>query len=186
MTISRLAIVNYPDPVLRKKASRVERVTPELLRFVAEMADSMEEANGVGLAAPQLGISLRIIVVDTDDELIPLFNPQILAAEGSQRGTEGCLSLPGLHGEVTRAQRVTVTGMNKRGKKITLSGEGLWARAMQHEIDHLDGILFTDLVHPETLYWATGDVDADGKMITRPTSLEEALRFFEKEARLKV
>ena len=84
MTISRLAIVHYPDPVLRKKAARVERVTPELLHFVTEMADAMHEANGVGLAAPQLGISLRIIVIDVDDELTAIFNPQITAAGACQ------------------------------------------------------------------------------------------------------
>ena len=121
MTTSRLAIVKYPDPVLRKKAARVERVTPEMQAFVEEMQAAMREANGVGLAAPQLGISLRVIVIEVDDEQTAILNPQIIKAEGRQTGTEGCLSLPGLHGEVTRAERITVTGLNKRGKKITLS-----------------------------------------------------------------
>ena len=182
--MSRLGIVKYPDPVLRKKAARVERVTPEMQSFIAEMQSIMREANGVGLAAPQLGISLRIVVIEVDDEQTVLINPQITREDGQQTGAEGCLSLPGLHGEVTRAQRVTVTALNARGKKITLSGDGLWARAVQHELDHLDGILFIDRVDPATLYWATGDVDDEGHYVTRDTTLEEAVRFFTQEAAL--
>lgn len=182
--MSALTIVQYPDPVLRRKAARVERVTPELRDFALQMGDTMHASNGVGLAAPQVGIALRIIVVDVEDRLQVLFNPQILTAEGHQTGTEGCLSFPGLHGEVTRAQRVTVTGHNARGKKITLSGEDLWARAMQHEIDHLDGILFIDRAREDSLYWATGEVDEDNNFLTRPTNREEIERFFERQAAL--
>ena len=162
MTAQELVIVKYPDPVLRKKAAPVQRVTPEIVDFIKAMAETMYDSNGVGLAAPQVGISLRIIVVDAGNGLQPLINPEIITREGSQTGTEGCLSLPDLHGEVTRAQRVEVRGLNLRGKKITLMGEDLWARAIQHEIDHLDGILFTDLVIPDSLIWATGETDDDG------------------------
>jgi peptide deformylase len=180
--MSRLHIVKYPDPVLRKKAVPVARVTLELHAFIDEMADLMYEANGVGLAAPQVGVSLRLIIVDVDDRLQPLINPQLLTLEGSQTGVEGCLSLPNLHGEVTRAERVVLTGLSPRGKKLTLSGDGLWARAMQHEIDHLDGVLFTDKVDPTTMCWVTGETDPQGRLIERPTSLEEALKTFEREA----
>jgi len=177
-----LQIVKYPDPVLLKKAARVERVTTEISAFMDEMLNTMRDGNGVGLAAPQVGVSLRIIVVEVDEKAHALINPQIIAAEGSETAVEGCLSLPRLYGDVTRALRVTVTGLNSRGKKINLSGEGLWARAMQHEIDHLDGVLFIDRVIPESLHWLTGDADEEGNVTSKPTSLEEAKMFFERQA----
>jgi len=182
--MSELRIVKYPDPVLRKKTSPIQRVTPEIQEFITRMGETMHASHGVGLAAPQVGISLRIIVVDTGDGIQALINPQIHLSEGTQTGAEGCLSLPNLYGEVTRAERVVVRGMNEKGKKVSLSGEGLWARAMQHEIDHLDGVLFTDRVRPETMFWLTDEVDEDGEHITKATSLEEALRFFERQASL--
>lgn len=185
MIASRLQIVKYPEAVLRKRAALVERVTPELAQFMMEMGEIMYAANGVGLAAPQVGISLRIIVVDVGDGLQALVNPKIVASSGTQTGIEGCLSLPNLHGDVTCAERVTVRALNKRGKRVTLSGEGLWARAMQHEIDHLDGILFTDRVDMNTLRWATGEEDADGNCIERATTLEEALQYFEQQVALR-
>jgi len=177
-----LQIVRYPEPVLQKKAARVARVTPEIRAFLDEMLATMRDDNGVGLAAPQVGVSLRIIVVEADEKVNTLLNPQIIASEGSDTGVEGCLSLPRLYGDVTRASRVTVTGMNPRGKKITLSGEGLWARATQHEIDHLDGVLFIDRVIPDSLHWITGEKDEEGNFPSKPTSLEEAKRFFERQA----
>ena len=179
-----LNIVYYPGAILRKKAAPVERITPEMSEFIARMADTMYESNGVGLAAPQVGIALRIIVVDVDDCLHAVINPVIIASEGSQTGIEGCLSLPGLHGDVTRAQRVTVRGLNLQGKRITLSGEGMWARCMQHEIDHLDGVLFIDRVLPETLHWVTGETDANGHLVERPTTLDEAMQIFERQMAL--
>jgi peptide deformylase len=177
-----LQIVKYPDPVLLKKAARVERLTPEIRAFIDEMQKTMREENGVGLAAPQVGVSLRIIVVEADDRVHALINPQIITREGGKTTVEGCLSLPLLYGEVKRAEQVTVTGTNPRGKKITLSGENLWARAVQHEIDHLDGVLFIDRVIPESLYWLTADTDEEGNSTSRPTSLEEAKKFFERQA----
>lgn len=176
----RLAIVKYPGTVLRKKAAPVHNITPEILSFIDEMSEIMYESNGVGLAAPQVNVSLRIIVVDVGNGLQVVINPEIIEREGSQTGVEGCLSLPDLHGDVTRAQKVVVRGLNRRGKKITLSGEGFWARAMQHEFDHLDGVLFTDRVIPESLVWVTGEPDAEGHYQERATSLEDALRFFER------
>ncbi len=182
--MSELIIVKYPDPVLRKKAAPITRMTPEIREFIARMHELMQSANGVGLAAPQVGISLRIIIVDAGDGAQTLINPQIHLSEGHEQGSEGCLSLPRLYGEVMRAERVVVRAMNDKGRKITLSGEGLWARAIQHEIDHLDGVLFTDRVRPDTLVWMTDDVDDEGKHITRATSLEDALRYFERQAAL--
>ncbi|MHB0936970.1 MAG: peptide deformylase [Armatimonadota bacterium] len=180
-----LQIITYPDPVLLKRASRVERVTPEIRAFTEEMLHAMREDNGVGLAAPQVGVSLRIIVVEANDKIHTLINPQIIASEGTQTGAEGCLSLPRLYAEVTRAYRVTVTGTNGRGKKITLTGEGLWARAMQHEIDHLDGILFVERAIPDSFHWITSETDDEGNLVTKPTSLEEAKKFFERQARVR-
>jgi peptide deformylase len=184
--VSRFHVVKYPDPVLRKKAAPVEKISPEILAFLDEMGELMYDSNGVGLAAPQVGISLRIIVVDVGEKLHYLINPVIVAREGEQTGIEGCLSFPGLHGEVTRAQRVEIRAINRRGKKISLSGEGMWARAMQHEIDHLDGILFVDHVLPETLHWVADAPDAAGEYLERPTSLDEALQVFERQHVLTV
>ena len=177
-----LPVVKYPAPVLRKKAAPAKRVTTEIAHFLEKMFATMYESNGVGLAAPQVGISLRIIVVDFGEGPVSVINPVIIEREGSQTGVEGCLSFPDLHGEVTRARKITVRGVDKNGKKIVLSGEDFWACAMQHEIDHLDGILFIDRVLPETLHWVTGERDADDNYITRPTTLEDALKVFECEA----
>lgn len=182
--MSDLSIVYYPDPVLRKKAAPVTRITPEIISFAEAMLETMYASNGAGLAAPQVGVSLRLIVVDVDGRPHLLVNPQIVSREGSQTGVEGCLSLPNLHGDVTRAQKVVVQATNLRGKKVTLSGEGMWARAMQHETDHLDGVVFTDRVIPESLHWVTGEQDAEGNLIERATSLEDALAFFERRATL--
>ena len=181
----RLQIVTYPDAVLRKRAMPLRRVTPEILGFIAVMGDVMYDSNGVGLAAPQVGISLRIIVVDTGDGLQELINPEIIEHDGTQTGVEGCLSFPALHGEVTRAEKVTVRAVNRRGKTVTHSGKDLWARAMQHEIDHLDGVVFTDRVNVDTLCWVTSD-DDDENTVERPTNLEDALKFFERQAALRV
>jgi peptide deformylase len=180
MSDQLLTIVKYPDPVLRRVASPCPRVTPELVAFSERMMATMHADDGVGLAAPQVGVSLRIIVVDTGEEKpVALFNPEIVTCSGEQTGVEGCLSFPGLHGEVTRADRLAIRGLNTRGRRVTLAGEGFWARAMQHEMDHLDGVMFVDRVLPETLYWATGERDARGNYLTRPAILAEALREFE-------
>ena len=108
------------------------------------MADTMYHAQGVGLAAPQVGISKRIIVVDVGDGLLQLVNPVISAKDGIQEGPEGCLSVPGLNGVVVRANHVVVTAQNEYGEPVTIDAEGFKARALQHEIDHLEGILYTD------------------------------------------
>lgn len=132
------------DPVLRMKAREVREIDDNIRRLVKDMFDTMYDANGVGLAAPQVGISKRIIVVDTGDLPIALINPVILERIGENTSVEGCLSIPGVQGEVTRAERVSVKGTTLDGKEHEFHAEGLFARALQHEIDHLDGILFID------------------------------------------
>lgn len=140
-------IVKEPDEVLHKKAKEVTKITPNVQKLMADMAATMYDAEGVGLAAPQVGILKRVIVIDVGDEngLIGIINPEIVEREGEQFGPEGCLSLPGLNGDVRRAMSVTVKGLNRDGEVFSVTGSGLLARAFQHEIDHLDGILFTDI-----------------------------------------
>lgn len=180
-----LQVVKYPAPVLRKKAPPIGRLTPEIIAFTERMLDTMYADHGVGLAAPQVGISLRIVVIDVGDGPFAMINPVITGRDGSQTGTEGCLSLPDLHGEVTRARVVSVSFLNIHGKKVTLQGEDLMARCIQHEIDHLDGTLFIDHAAPDSLCWVTGETDRDGNFIERPTTLADALRVFEREVVLK-
>ncbi len=138
-------IVRHPDPVLREKAQEVRKITPQIRRLVANMVDTMYDASGVGLAAPQIGVSKRVVVIDPGNNLIVLINPEIVSLEGvPELGEEGCLSIPGVWGQVERVPRVKVRGYNLEGKPVAYTAEGLAARAFQHEIDHLDGILFLD------------------------------------------
>lgn len=138
--------------VLRQKAKRVKRYNEQLRALVTDMIDTMHAANGLGLAAPQVGVPLRVAVIEmpaNEEEGIPaqlyvLCNPEIVKARGEEVEEEGCLSLPGYVGEITRAATVTVKAFTPEGKPIRVKGEGLLARALQHEMDHLDGILFVD------------------------------------------
>jgi|LSQX01.1.fsa_nt_gb peptide deformylase len=139
-----LEIVTEGHPVLREKAEPVTQVTKRIRKLVKDMLETMYEASGVGLAAPQVGISQRIIVVDVGDGPVVLINPEITEAMGTEIDTEGCLSIPGKWGYVERAQEVVVTGLNESGRSVRIRAEGLFARALQHEIDHLDGVLFID------------------------------------------
>jgi peptide deformylase len=139
-----LEIVKEGAPVLRKQAEPVTQVTKRIRRLVKDMLDTMYEANGVGLAAPQVGMSQRIVVVDVGEGPVVLINPEIEEAAGSEIDSEGCLSIPGRWGYVERAQEVVVTGLNDSGRSVRLRADGLFARALQHEIDHLDGVLFID------------------------------------------
>lgn len=140
-------IVKDPDPVLREIAKPVPKITPNIIKLLNDMAETMYDAPGIGLAAPQVGISKRVIVMDVGDEhgLIELVNPVIVEKTGEQIGPEGCLSIVGLSGDVRRWETITVTGLNRDGKEVTIIGTGLLARCMQHEIDHLNGVLFTDI-----------------------------------------
>ncbi|MGQ9512386.1 peptide deformylase [Thermodesulfitimonas sp.] len=137
-------IVEIGDPVLREKAQPVTKITPALLRLLDDMTETMYAYHGVGLAAPQVGVSKRVIVVDAGKGLYQLINPEIIAVAGSETDREGCLSIPGVWGEVTRAAAVTVRGLSRSGETVEIEAEGFFARALQHEIDHLDGILFID------------------------------------------
>lgn len=132
------------DKVLKEIADPVLRVDKKIRKLLDDMVQTMYDADGVGLAAPQVGVSLRVIVINVDDDLIELINPVIIESEGCELGNEGCLSIPGVFGEVERFAKVTVTGLNRFGKSITVTGTGLLSRALQHEIDHLDGILFIE------------------------------------------
>lgn len=133
------------DDVLRKTCKPVEKMTPRIQTLIDDMFDTMYEANGVGLAAPQVGILKRIVVIDIcEGEAYALINPQIVAADGEQEGDEGCLSLPGLVGTVKRPQHVICKAYDRDMNEITVEGEGLLARAICHELDHLDGILYKD------------------------------------------
>ena len=139
-------ILTAEDPILRKKCRTVDEVTPRILTLLDDMADTLYDSGGVGLAAPQVGVLRRLVVIDTGDGLIELINPEICSSDGEQTDAEGCLSYPGRYGMVTRPNHVTVRAQNREGKSFEISGDALLARAFCHEIDHLDGKLFMDLV----------------------------------------
>ncbi|MCS7164207.1 MAG: peptide deformylase [Thermodesulfovibrio sp.] len=148
-----LEIKKYPDEVLKKKAEAVTDINGDLQRFIDNMIETMYNANGVGLAAPQVGVLKRVIVVDTsprqeNQSLIVLINPEIISSEGEILSEEGCLSLPGFITRLKRKEKVFVKGLNRKGKEIEIEATGLLARALQHEIDHLDGILLIDKISP--------------------------------------
>ncbi len=134
------------DEVLRKVTKPVEEINKKILQLVDDMLETMYGADGAGLAAPQVGILKRICVIDVGDGPVVLINPKKLNESGEQIQAEGCLSIPGIWGEVKRPDRVTVEALNRKGEKYTIEGTGMLARAFCHEIDHLDGILFTDKV----------------------------------------
>ena len=148
-----MAVLNvrkYGDPVLRRKAEPVTEVTTELKRIIADMVDTMYDEVGIGLAAPQVGISKRLIVI-ADEEgrgVQALLNPTIVDRGGEVTGEEGCLSIPGVFAPVTRAAWVKVEARSVDGKPLAINARGLRARVLQHEIDHLDGVLFIDRVEP--------------------------------------
>lgn len=132
--------------ILRRRARAVGRITPQIQPLVDDMIAVMQEASGVGLAAPQVGVNKRIFVAQVKERTYVLIDPEILRSEGEEIGVEGCLSIPGVVAEVPRAARVVVKAKNRKGRGVTLRAEGLLARVFQHEIDHLDGILFLDRV----------------------------------------
>ena len=141
----------YGDPVLRKVAEPVAAVTPEIKRIIADLEETMWQQVGVGLAAPQVGISLRIVVMDDGKRgSKALINPVIAERRGTVREEEGCLSLPGIFGEVERSKWVRVSAMDGDGQPVEFEAQGLQAKAIQHEIDHLDGVLFIDRLPPVT------------------------------------
>ena len=145
--MAKLNIVKVGDDILRKSCRPVEKITPRIITLLDDMIDTMHEANGCGLAAPQVGILRRIAVVEVEEgEVIELINPKIIAYSGEQQEQEGCLSIPGKWGITKRPRHVTVRATNRHGETFEVTGSDLLARALCHEIDHLDGKLFTDVV----------------------------------------
>ena len=134
----------YPDPVLRKKSLPLEIIGSKAKKIIDDMTMTMYLYKGIGLAAPQIGISFRVIVVNTEHGLIPLINPEILESEGEDTGEEGCLSLPEVKVNVTRSSKMLVTGIDLDEKEVKFEASGLLARIFQHEIDHLEGKLIID------------------------------------------
>lgn len=139
-------IRTYGDDILRKKCRKVDVVNDRLKTLVKDMIETMYAADGVGLAAPQVGILKRLVVIDVGEGPVVLINPEILATEGNYIDVEGCLSLPGEQGEVERPEKVTVRALNENGEEVTYNAEDLFARAVCHELDHLDGVLFVDKI----------------------------------------
>ena len=140
-------ILTFDDPILREKTKRVTRIDASILRLLDDLTETMLAAPGAGLAAPQIGVPLRVCVVKGDESQVhQLVNPEVVKGQGVQLGWEGCLSWPGWVGQVPRFETVVVKGKNRKGKEVRLKSSGFTARAFQHEIDHLDGILFTDRV----------------------------------------
>jgi len=146
-------VVKYPAEVLRKPAKQVDRVTKATRILIDRMKAVMKRANGIGIAAPQLGVSERVIIIADGKRPLALVNPVITKSQGAVIAEEGCLSLPGLYGDVQRNASVDVEAVDEDGRTVKLRLEGLAARCVQHEIDHLDGILFIDRVDMATLHW---------------------------------
>ena len=145
-----LDILFYPDPALKRKSLPVEKPSEDLNRLLDDMVQTMHDANGVGLAAPQVGKNIRVLVIDVPfpeedkSEFYELINPEIVSSRGFQMGEEGCLSVPGFFANIRRKERVRVSALDRTGKRFTIDAEGMLSRVLQHEIDHLDGILFFD------------------------------------------
>lgn len=147
--MSILEIKKYPDEILKKKSSPVDNINGDLQHLIDDMVETMYAAPGIGLAAPQIGVSKRLIVVDvsTKEEQYPpviLINPEIIETDDFVDSEEGCLSIPGYISTIKRAEKIVVRGLDRNGKPLQFEADGLFARAIQHEIDHLDGILFVD------------------------------------------
>jgi len=144
------AMCQLPNPVLRQKAKKVSTIDKSIQRLIDDMIETMQQVNGVGLAAPQVGVSLRVVVLQMPgEEPLALINPKIARRSGEQEVTEGCLSLPGYAGELKRSASVTVKGWDRQGKAVRIKGSGLMAQALEHELDHLNGTLYIDHVESQ-------------------------------------
>jgi len=147
-------IRTLPDPVLRQKAKKVANVDSAIQKLIDDMVDTMRANSGVGLAAPQIGVSLRVAVIEMPEkEVITLINPQIIKRQGERVLAEACLSVPGYQGEVKLSLVVKVKAQDREGKEFRLRGEGLLAEALEHEIDHLDGVLYIDHIESPHKLW---------------------------------
>lgn len=167
--MSVLPICHLPDDlVLRRRAKKVFSIDKSIQQLIDNMIDTMHSANGVGLAAPQVGVSLRIVVVQMpEQEPIALINPEIIKREGEQNVTEGCLSVPGYYGEIKRSGKVIVKGKDRRGKTIRIKATGLMAEAFEHELDHLNGVLYIDHIESTDRLYRTQPSLLDNKNIDR-------------------
>ena len=144
--MAKLKILKVGDPALRKTCRPVDNITPRIITLLNDMVQTMRAADGVGLAAPQVGVLRRVVVIETpEDGLIEFINPEILSCSGEQVGEEGCLSVPGRWGITKRPMHVTVRALDRHGMPFEITGSGLLAKAMCHEIDHLDGKLYIDI-----------------------------------------
>lgn len=149
--MSRRELRFLGDPVLREECRPVEALDDEVRQLIIDLMDTMYAEEGIGLAAPQIGVPLRVFVYDVrDDELVPgaLINPEIIDREGSVKDEEGCLSIPGLSDVVERSERIIIRGLDAEGSEVTIEADGLLSRCLQHENDHLDGVLFVDRLSP--------------------------------------
>jgi len=157
-----LEIRTLPDPVLRRKAKRVTTIDGSIQKLIDDMIDTLRAVHGAGLAAPQIGVSLRIAVIGiSEKEVITLINPEIVRREGVRVVEEGCLSYPGYYGEIKRSEVVKVKAQNRQGKQFRLRGEGLLAHALEHETDHLNGILYIDHVESPDKLWEATSQDSE-------------------------
>lgn len=140
-----LPIILYPDPSLRQKSKRVRNIDGSIQRLIDDMVETLHHARGAGLAASQIGVPLRVIVIELPgEETLALVNPQIVKRSGERTVEEGCLSIPGYRGEIKRSAKVTAKGLDRRGREVRIRGEELMAQALEHEIDHLNGMLYID------------------------------------------
>ncbi|MCD6599324.1 MAG: peptide deformylase [Dehalococcoidia bacterium] len=152
--MSVLKMRTLPDPVLRQKASKVSKIDGSIQKLIDDMIETMHADAGVGLAAPQIGVSLRVAVIEIPgEEVITLINPEIIKRQGERVLQEACLSVPGYQGEIKRAVTVKVKAQNRQGKEFRLKGEGLLAQALEHEIDHLDGVVYVDHIKDQSKLW---------------------------------
>ena len=160
-----MPIVNVPDPVLRQKTKKIKKIDASLQKLIDDMIDTMHDAPGVGLAANQVGISLRVCVIHVPgEEVVTLINPEIVKRSGTRECDEGCLSLPGYKGVVQRSEKVVVKGLNRDGRPVRYHASDLFAEAIEHEVDHLNGILYFDYLKSMeelTPYSARDDDDED-------------------------
>ena len=152
MAVLKIRIL--PDPVLRQKAKKVANIDGAIQKLIDDMVETMRAASGVGLAAPQIGVPLRIVVIEMpEEEVITLINPQIIKRQGEREVEEACLSVPGYRGEIKRSLTVKVKAQDRQGKEIRLKGEGLLAHALEHELDHLAGVLYIDHIGDKEKLW---------------------------------
>lgn len=175
----RRRIVLMGEEILRQKAKPVKVVDASVRRLIDDLTETMHAADGLGLAAPQIGVGRRVFVARDGDRLYALVNPQIVARRGKEVGVEGCLSMPGLQGNVQRAKEVTIRGLDRAGREVQYEVSGLTARCFQHEFDHLNGVLYVD--HTKDLWWL--EEAEQGAKVELPEGDEEADHFEDEDGR---